>query len=244
MPKDNYTRPRIERARLVNPERKPGEATELERRKMADAANKVPQQRRAFQIVHYQYDAPFLYDNFRVELGRPWENATNRLRPDQPEEQWGIMTEQLKSGYVGAEVNQDGVELDVPPHGAITFVEDEPIVEVTVIGSACVQPGYVLLYGEPVVWDYCRSGVKMRAEALWGEHLRWHAWAKGLDESSKHAGLSCAVFRTPPCRKITLMAGSQHVLDGLDFANMRHDAHYAVRHIYVGVQSTTGAQPR
>jgi len=32
------------------------------------------------------------------------------------------------------------------------------------------------------------------------------------------------------------MAGSQHVMDALDLKNMRHDAHYAVRHIYVGVQ--------
>jgi len=32
------------------------------------------------------------------------------------------------------------------------------------------------------------------------------------------------------------MAGSQHTLDALDFKNMRHDAHYAVRHIYVCVQ--------
>lgn len=231
-----YVRPEIERVRLVNPQRQPGQATELEQQKMADMKNKVPQKRTAFEIVHYQYDAPFLYDNFRLELGRPWENATNRLTDDLPEEQWAIMAEQLKSGYIGAEVNSDGVELDVPPHGAVTFVEDDPIVEVTVIGSACAQPGYVLLYGEPVQWDYCRSGVKMRAEGLWGEHLRWNVWAKGIDEGMKHAGLSCAVFRTPPCRKITIMAGSQHVLDALDFKNMRHDAHYAVRHIYVGVQ--------
>lgn len=236
MPQAQYARPKIERARLVNPDRQPGQATELELQKMQDMKNKVPQRRRAFQIVHYQYDAPFLYDNFRLELGRPWENATNRLKEDLPEAQWGIMSDELKGGYVGAEVNQDGVELDVPPYGAITFVEEHPIVEVAVIGSACVQPGYVLLYGEPLHWDYCRSGVKMRAEGLWGEHLRWNVWSAGMGEGMKHAGLSCALFRTPPCSKITIMAGSQHVLDALDFKNMRHDAHYAVRHIYVGVQ--------
>jgi hypothetical protein len=32
------------------------------------------------------------------------------------------------------------------------------------------------------------------------------------------------------------MAGSQCTLDAPDFENMRHDAHYCVRHIYVGVQ--------
>ena len=80
----------------------------------------------------------------------------------------------------------------------------------------------------------------MRIDNLWGEHLRWHLWGKGLDESYRDAGLSCAIFRTPPCRKVTIMAGSQHTLDALDFKNMRHDAHYAVRHIYVGVQQTSG----
>ena len=29
----------------------------------------------------------------------------------------------------------------------------------------------------------------------------------------------------------------QHTLDARDFENMRHDAHFAVRHIYVGVQA-------
>ena len=38
--------------------------------------------------------------------------------------------------------------------------------------------------------------------------------------------------------KITIMGGSQHTLDGPDFTNMRHDAHYCVRHIYVGVQKS------
>ncbi|KKK57957.1 hypothetical protein LCGC14_3049270, partial [marine sediment metagenome] len=174
--------------------------------------------------------------NFRLELGRPWENATNHVAEDASEDRWGIMSDDLKSGYVGAEFNEDGVELGVPPYGAITFVEEDPIVEVTVIGSACVPPGYVMLYGEPVEWKYPRTGVKMRVDGLWGEHLRWFLCEAGLDESYRDAGLSCAVFRTPPCTKITIMAGSQHTLDGLDVRNMRHDAHYAVRHIYVGVQ--------
>ena len=236
MPQQKYVRPKIERVPLVNPDRRPGEHTPLEQRKIDQFKKKVPQARKPFAIAHYQYDAPFLYENFRVEIGRPWENATNRTRADLPEEQWGIMTEQLKSGYVGAEVNQDGVELDVPPYGAITFVEDDPIVEVTVIGSACVAPGYVLLFGEPLEWSYARTGVKMRAEGLWGEHLRWTLWSQGADEGIKYAGLSCAVFRTPPCRKITLMAGSQHIVEARDWQNMRHDAHYCVRHVYVGVQ--------
>lgn len=233
---ERYVRPPIARARLANPERPPGEQTELEQQVTQIAEQRLRQSRSPFAVVYYQYDAPFFYANFRVELGRPWENATNHAEPDLPEEQWGQVSDELRPGYVGAEFNPDGAELDVPPYGAITFIEDDPIVEVTVIGSACVPPGYVLLFGEPAEWGYWRTGVKMRAEGLWGEHIRWDLWCKGVHESYRDAGLSCAVFRTPPCRKITLMAGSQHTLDAPDFTNMRHDAHYAVRHIYVGVR--------
>jgi hypothetical protein len=236
MPEERYVRPRLERARLRNPDRERESQTEAEREVERIFTFRTTQVPKAFSIVHHQYDAPFLYSNFRVELGRPWENATNRATPDVPEEEWGIITDENRPGYVGAEVNPDGVELDVPPYGAITFVEEHPIIEVTVIGSACVPPGYVLLYGEPVQWKYWRTGVKMRADNLWGEHMRWDTWSKGIDESYRDAGLSCAIFRTPPCAKITIMAGSQHTLDAPDFVNMRHDAHYAVRHIYVGIQ--------
>jgi len=237
MSEDRYIRPGISRARLANPEREGWPPTEAENEIERIARNRVPQKRKTFEIIYYQYDAPFFYDNFRVELGRPWENATNHNAEDVPEEQWGIVTDDLAPKYVGAEFNRDGVELDVPPYGALTFVEDAPIVEVTVIGSACAPPGYVMLYGEPVEWKYPRTGVKMRVDDLWGEQLRWDPLCvRGIDESYRDAGLSCAIFRTPPCRKITIMAGGQHTLDRLDIEYMRHDAHYCVRHIYVGVQ--------
>jgi hypothetical protein len=240
MSEEKYTRPNIERARLANPEREGQAFTEAEREVIRIARERIPQKRKAFELAHYQYDAPFFYENFRLELGRPWENATNRSTEDLPEEQWGIMSDELRPGYVGAEFNMDGVELDIPPYGSITFVEDDPIVEVIVIGSACVPPGYVLLFGEPVEWKYPRSGVKMRVDNLWGEHMRIEPWRKGLTDSYRDAGMSYALFRTPPCSKITIMAGSQTTLDAPDFENMRHDAHYCVRHIYVGVQKNIG----
>jgi hypothetical protein len=237
---EKYTRPDIARARLANPEREGQAFTEAELEVIRLARERIRQKRKAFELAHYQYDAPFFYENFRLELGRPWENATNRSIEDLPEEQWGVMSDELRAGYVGAEFNMDGVELDIPPYGSITFVEDDPIVEVIVIGSACVPPGYVLLFGEPVEWKYPRSGVKMRVDNLWGEHLRIEPWRMGLTDSYRDAGLSYALFRTPPCSKITIMAGSQTTLDAPDFENMRHDAHYCVRHIYVGVQKNIG----
>ena len=240
MAENRYVRPNIKRSLLANPDRKGTVIVDSEKEVTRIAQARIPQKRKSYQMVRYQYDAPFFYENFRVELGRPWENATNQSKEDLTEEKWGVMSEDLRDGYVGAEFNPDGVELDVPPYGAITFVEDDPIVEIVVIGSACAPPGYVLLFGEPVEWKYPRTGVKMRADNLWGEHIRVDPWKKGLDESYRDAGMSCAAFHTPPCRKITIMAGSQHIMDVADIRNMRHDAHYCIRHIYVGVQKDAG----
>jgi hypothetical protein len=161
--------------------------------------------------VVYEYWAPFNYPNIRVELGRT-------------------------DPYVGAEYNEDGVELDTPPLGAITVVEEEPIVGVTVIGSACVPPGFVIVHAEPLEWKYPRSGVKMRIDDLWGEHIRIEPWKKGVDEGYRHAGMSCAVFELPESKKVTIMGGSQMDVDQRDIQNERHDAHYCLRIIRVTVK--------
>jgi hypothetical protein len=185
--------------------------TELEREVVT-----MHEQGTAQEVVEYvpvvrEYWAPFNYDNFCVELGRT-------------------------DPYVGAEYNTDGVELDVPPYGAITFVEEEPIIGVEVVGSACVPPGYIQLFAEPLEWKYPRTGVKMKANGLWGEHLRWNLFAAGIDEGWRTAGLSSARFSLPDSKKVTLMAGSEHDVAELDINNMRHDAHYCIRIIRVTVK--------
>ena len=116
-----YQRPKIERARLVNPERRSDALTDAEQEVMQIAKQRRRQLANRFSLAYRQYDAPFYYSNFRVELGRPWENTTNFSQPDMPEEKWGKRTDETKAGYVGAEFNPDGVELDVPPYGAITL---------------------------------------------------------------------------------------------------------------------------
>jgi len=203
----------IQRTRFTNPagREKPGQMTDAEREVIRLVQSGQPQAVEAFMPVTYEYWAPFNYPNVRVELGR--------VDP-----------------YVGAEYNTDGVELDVPPYGAITIVEDEPIVGVTVIGSACVPPGFVLLQGEPLEWKYPRTGVKMRIDNLWGQHLRIEPWRKGMDEGWRDAGLSCADFHIPESSKVTIMAGSQMDVGELDVSNMRHDAHYCIRLIRVTVK--------
>lgn len=215
----------IKRALFRNPERDmsipdPVERfTEAEREVTRLAEAQTPQAREVYQPVVFQYWAPFNYPNIRVELGRG--------EPD------GLATEP----YTGAEYNPDGVELDVPPYGAITVEEEaEPIVGVTVIGSACVPPGYVLLMAEPVTWKYPRTGVKMKVTDLWGQHIRVDPWRQGMDESWRDAGLSAAVFELPESKKFTIMAGSQHDIAEMDYLSERFDAHYAVRVIRVTVK--------
>ncbi len=119
----------IERARFTNPARQePGQwttdaltpltrLTDAEQEVVRIAESGETQVVEAFTLVTYQYWAPFNYPNIKVELGR--------VDP-----------------YVGAEYNTDGVELDVPSFGAITIVGKEPIVGVTVIGSACAPPRF------------------------------------------------------------------------------------------------------
>ena len=218
----------IERALFKNPGRDLSIAdpwkrlteAELEVERLAEA--RTPQVREAYQPVVYQYWAPFNYPNVRVELGRG--------EPD------GLATKP----YTGAEYNPDGVELDIPPYGAITVEEEEPIVGVTVIGSACIPPGYVILVAEPVTWKYPRTGVKMKVGGLWGQHLRAEPWARGMDESWRDAGLSAAIFELPESKKFTIMAGSESDVSELDYKNQRFDSHYAVRLIRVTVKRAMG----
>ncbi len=211
--------PKIARAIVKNPVRTDRDFEGVEGRRQTVMERKIvrmakegsPQQVIQYAPVVREYWAPFNYDNFCVELGRT-------------------------DPYVGAEFNSDGVELDIPPYGAITFVEDEPIVGVDVIGSACVPPGFVQLFAEPLEWKYPRTGVKMKVDGLWGEHLRVNLWRAGIDEGWRTAGLSCASFRLPDSKKVTLMAGSSLDIAERDIDNMRHDAHYCIRIIRVTVK--------
>lgn len=203
----------VERARIKNPWREghPTEFSKIETEVERLAESGEAQKKGVYMPVVYEYWAPFNYPNISVELGR--------VDP-----------------YVGAEFNTDGVELDVPPYGAITITEEEPITGITVIGSACCPPGFVILHAEPLEWKYPRSGVKMKIDGLWGEHMRIEPWSKGIDDGYRDAGMSCAVFEIPEARKVTIMTGSQMDIDEKDIEHMRHDAHYCTRIIRVTVK--------
>jgi hypothetical protein len=203
----------IDRVVFKNPERgrMPDYFTDAELEVTRMAEKGTPQQVVEYATVIREYWAPFNYSNFCVELGRT-------------------------DPYVGAEFNEDGVELDEAPYGAITFVEDDSIVGVEVIGSACVPPGFVQIFAEPVAWKFPRTGIKMKVDNLWGEHLRWELIEGGLNEGWRTAGLSSAHFSLPQSKKVTIMTGSQHDMADYDLKNMRHDAHYCTRIIRVTVQ--------
>ena len=168
---------------------------ELEIGKLADG--KTPQTRGVSRTKTFSYWAPFNYPNVEVELGRPG---------------------------TGVEFNPDGAELDIYPYGAITLVEEEPIVAVTVIGSGCSPDGYVMLEAEPLEWKYPRTAVRMRKGGLWGIHVRGDAWWEGIKEDWNDAGLSSARFDIPESRKVIVGGGSHGA-----------DPHYCIRTIRVEV---------
>ena len=208
----------LPRARLQNPhrERRPGKQlidhlTEDELAYRLVRSSRQTQAVDAYREKTYAYWHPFQYPNIGVELGP------------------------------AGEYNPDGVELDMAPYGAITIEQEEPIVSVVVIGSACVPPGYVILHAEPTVWQYPRTGVKMKVSNLWGQHVRGSLWGLGLDESWEQAGLSSARFDLPDSSKVTIMGGSQNDV-GMWQSRSRNridekpDAHYAFRIIRVTVR--------
>jgi hypothetical protein len=215
---------KIERAHVRNPNRAPGAGFLPSEMEVLDLHKSgAPQTRGRFVPVTYEYWAPFNYPNVCVELGR-----------DLP---------------LGQEYNPDGVELDFAPYGAITVEEESPIVSVAVIGSACQSPGYVILHADPVEWKYPRTAVKMKADNLWGEHVRGWIWLAGADEGTNHAGLSCAHFDIPDSRKVTITGGSSpdvtapllaaaehHAQDIWNPQYAKPDGHYCVRLIRVTVK--------
>jgi len=154
-----------------------------------------------------------------------------------------------------AEVTPPKTTCHKPAEG-IVIVEEEPIVRVVVIGSACTPPGYVTLEAEPCQ-DFRRSDelaevmpVRMRVDNLWGMHLRvdqWHASEGGrpLPDSAPErvkekfkglrctanelplAGMSCAVFEIPQSCRVRVSGGS--MVPGWTGDNFADDAHYSFR---------------
>ena len=152
-----------ERVRIHNPDRPAlGRMTAEEREIQRIAQEGIQQTRRVFTRRHYEYVAPFQYPNCNCELGR----------------------EQTGTGP-----HPEGMELDVPPFSGLTIEEEEPIIAVDVIGSPCIPPGTVLLFGEPLQWNLARPGVRYKINNLWGEHLYGWGDSHKFDTGNRHSGL-------------------------------------------------------
>ncbi len=110
----------------------------------------------------YEYRVPFNYENVRVE------------RRYNCGETHGMELNAVSSYWP---------EPERRPADYIEIAEDDAIVQVDVLGSACTPPGYVQLMAEPIE-GFRRSDepdmilpVRFRINNLWGMHLRVDQWA-------------------------------------------------------------------
>lgn len=171
------------RVRVHNPNRPSlGQMTAKEREVQAIAKEGREQTRRVFSERRYEYVAPFRYPNCRCEVGREG---------------------------TGTGPHPEGMEMDIPPFSALTIEEEEPIIAADVIGSPCIPPGTVLLFGEPLEWNLARPGVRFKVNNLWGEHLYGWGDSHKFDTGNRHSGLVSAHFEMPDCSKITIMGYGQ-----------------------------------
>lgn len=188
----------------------------------------IMKEREELVLKTYEYVLPFNYPN--VEVNRSWDGG----------EQHGMELFPITS--------VDGKHH--PPSDSITIVEEEPIVRVVVIGSACTPPGYVTVEAEPTD-DFRRPKedieampVRFRQDGLWGMHLRvdllrekagdtYTEKVKSHYKELPIAGMSCATFEIPKSKKVIIKGGS--VIAGWHEDNYPEDAHYSFRIIRVTV---------
>lgn len=118
----------------------------------------------------YEYELPFKYPNITVERtcdgGEPHGMEMYTVPPGRFDE--------FVYGATGKKDPEPNRFAD-----GIVIVEEEPIIRVEVIGSACTPPGYVTIEGIPIEgWrreDEVEEAmpVRMRVDNLWGMHLRF-----------------------------------------------------------------------
>ena len=216
--------------------------------------------KRKLVLDTYEYIVPFKYPNIEVErslLGGEPHGMEMYVVPE------GVEEDAIRGLNAP---DKDPTKGNRYADG-ILIKEEEPIVRVAVIGSACTPPGYVTLEGEEI--DGWRRGdemveampVRMRIDNLWGQHLRidqalechvekagrpfpekmperWKEFSSGTRCTFKEiplAGMSCAIFETPPCKWVRISGGSAN--PGWKSDNCPDDNHYSFRIIRVTVEA-------
>ena len=171
------------RVRIHNPDRPAlGKYTAEERDIQRKVKEGVEQTAVEYTIRYREYVAPFQYSNCRMEIGREG---------------------------TGTGAHPEGMEMDIPPFSALTVEEPNPIITVDVVGSPCIPPGTVLLYGEPIEWNLARPGVRYKVNNLWGEHLYGWGDSHKFDTGNRHSGMVSAHFEIPECKKVTVTGYGQ-----------------------------------
>ena len=120
------------------------------------------QTRRKLVTETYEYDAPFKYDNIRV------------IRHDMMSREMHGVEMNMVNDY-----HKEGAsESTGQPGDRIILEEENPIVRLVVMGSACTPPGYIAIECEPITewrneFEYPEGlPARFRIDNLWGMHLR------------------------------------------------------------------------
>ena len=147
-------------------------------------------EKRELTLRTYEYEFPFNYPN--VDVDRVWIGG----------ERHGMELFPIKTTDGSTASTQT-------PSDWIVIHEDEPMVRVAVMGSACTPPGAILLEADPLP-GFRHDGetehalpVRFRIDNLWGMHLRADLLEQGArSDALPIAGMSCAVLEIPPSKTV------------------------------------------
>lgn len=123
--------------------------------------------------------------------------------------------------------NKDGLSLSENAGDCIIVEEDDPIVRVAVIGSACTPPGYVMLEAEPCEEFYrrgdmvrCTAPVRFKQGNLWGMHLRVDQWSTRVKADFGYEEIPAEMARRYPGVEHWQVKGhyQEHPLAGMSCA--------------------------
>ena len=190
-------------------------AAETSERRVEGYPDDPVRERNELTLKTFEYKVPFNYLN--VDVDREWVGGEPHGM-----ELFPLKTLPSTSGKIKA------------PGDAIVINEDDPIVRVEVVGSACTPPGSVMLEAATIDGE-SHSGenkdalpVRFRIDNLWGMHLRFDLLAQGgTFEALPISGMSCAIFAIPPSNSVRIMSAGTIPTWSTD--NYPDDAHYSVR---------------
>ena len=192
-------------------------ATEAADKRITGYPNDPPRERKALNLTTYEYEFPFNYPN--VVVDRVWVGG----------ERHGIELFPIKTTDGSTATTQ-------LPADWIVIEEDEPMVRVVVIGSACTPPGSILVECDTI--DSFRHdgeneravSARFRVDNLWGMHLRADLLQQG---GSYHAlpvaGMSCAVLEIPPSNRVRV--SGMGAIPAWSEDGYPDDVHYSIRYI-------------